>query len=102
MKNQQNGEPLTYPLKDINPEWWARVTAKARAQKTDIKELIPELLDAWLEERPLPERSVQFGPHLWYLLESHASPQGLTAGDIARRAAQVYLGRNDARFTDDA
>ena len=41
----------SYILRDIDPDLWKRVKAKAALKETSIKATIEELLRAWLKER---------------------------------------------------
>jgi hypothetical protein len=40
----------SFILRDLDPEFWARVQAKAKAQNVRVKELILRLLADWLKE----------------------------------------------------
>lgn len=41
----------SYILRDIDPDLWKRVKAKAALRETSIKDLIDELLRVWLKEK---------------------------------------------------
>lgn len=41
----------SYILRDIDPDLWKRVKAKAALKETSIKTLIDDLLRAWLKEK---------------------------------------------------
>ena len=39
----------TYLLRRIDPELWAKVKAKAKAQRTEIRKVILAMLERWVE-----------------------------------------------------
>jgi len=41
----------SYILRDIDPDLWKRVKAKAALQSTTLKQLIEDLLVTWLKEK---------------------------------------------------
>ncbi len=39
---------MNFMLTDIDPDWWAKVKAKAALEKVSIKALVYRLLEEWL------------------------------------------------------